>query len=583
MIGEFEDGPKRHVLGTLNNLDEFLQTTLAAWNSPGLAVAVVRDNELVYAKGHGYRHYGAKLPFTTRTVFPIGSNTKLFTAIVAGMLVEDGLLTWDLPIRESVPQIRFFDDALNNTITLRDMLAHRTGINRHDSMWFRSDLTRAELFDRLRHMAPSDPLRQSFVYNNVMYAAVGHAMELVSGESWESLVQRRLLDPIGMRNSVFTMAEAYRKPEYAVPYAEKRGSTELIELPQNEQMVAAGPAGGLNSDIEDSSAWLRTLINDGALNGLQIIPNAVLKATLAPSVAIPNHMRSIRGWDEFLNSTYGVGRHTAVYRGHLMTFHGGALGGLYSQVSYLPNEKLGVAAFVIGSHCDCLPNVLMFSLYDRLLGLEPAPWNERFLDIVKRNKQANLAARAKAAKHRVPDTRPSHRLPDYAGTFEHRLYPDVRIGFTGGTLTFGFRGFVLPLMHFHYDRFDTPDDEIRGKWSVNFSTDPQGEISALTVTLDEAEATFTRRAGAVPADVAASLTGVYETPGGFKCEVVHRKNRELYFVEPGQLDRRLIPYGALRFRSPSFSNVIYGFAMEDGKVTGMTITTEEGEYWLKRC
>ena len=522
-------------------------------------------------------------PFTTKTVFPIASNTKLFTALVAGMLVEDGLLTWDQPIRESVPQIRFFNDALNNSVTLRDMLAHRTGINRHDSMWFRSDLTRAQLFDRLRHMEPSDPLRQSFVYNNVMYAAVGHAMELVSGQSWESLVQRRLLDPIGMRNTVFTVPEAYRKPEYAVPYGEKRDSTELIELPQNEQMVAAGPGGGLNSDLEDISRWLRTLINDGALDGRQIIPGAVLKATLAPSVAIPNHVRSIRGWNEFLNATYGMGRHTAVYRGRLMTHHGGSLAGFFSQVSYLPDEKIGVAAFVIGSHCDLLPNLLTFSLYDRLLGLEPAPWSERLLDIVKRNKEANLAARRKAAKHRVLDTQPSHRLSDYAGTFEHRLYPDVRVGIAEGTLTFGFRSFVLPLTHFHYERFDTPDDEIHGKWAVNFSTDPQGEVSALTVTLDEAEATFTRRVGPVPADVAASLAGVYETPGGFKCEVVQRNDGELCFVEPGQLDRRLIPYGELRFRSPSFSNVIYGFAMEDGIVTGMTVTTEEGEYWLKRC
>lgn len=568
--------------GSLDNLDEFLQTTLEAWNSPGLAVGVVRDDEVVYAKGHGYRNYGAKLPFTTRTIFPIASNTKLFTAIVAGMLVEEGLLTWDRPIRESVPEIRFYNDALNDTVTLRDMLAHRTGINRHDSMWFRSDLTREQLFDRLRHMEPSDPLRQSFVYNNVMYASVGHAMKLVSGESWESLVQRRLLDPVGMRNTVFTMAEAYRKPQYAVPYAEKRGSTELFELPQNEQMIAAAPAGGIKSDIEDISRWLVTLVNDGALDTRRIVPSTVLQATLMPAVAIPNHMLSIRGWSEFLNSTYGAGRHTAVYRGHLITFHGGSLTGFFSQVAYLPAEKIGVAVFVIGSHCDVLPNVLTFSLFDRLLGLEPVPWSERFLDIVKRNKEAGLAARAKAAKNRVSDTRPSHRLADYAGTFEHRLYPDVRIAMTGEALTFAFRNFVLPLSHFHYDRFDTPDDEIHGKWAVNFSIDPQGEVSALTLTLDEAEATFTRRAGDVSAERAALLAGVYETPGGFKCEVVVRNDRELYFVEPGQLDRRLMPYGELRFRSPSFSLVVWGFVMEDGKVTGMTITNEEGEYWLKR-
>jgi hypothetical protein len=189
--------------------------------------------------------------------------------------------------------------------------------------------------------------------------------------------------------------------------------------------------------------------------------------------------------------------------------------------------------FVIGSHCDALPNVLMFNLFDRLLGLDRVPWSERFLDIVKRNKEANLAARANVARNRVSDTRPSHRLSDYAGTFEHRLYPDVRIAMTGETLTFGFRSFVPPLEHFHYDRFDTPDDEIHGKWAVNFNIDPQGEVSALTLTLDEAEATFTRRAAMSLPRWLRCIAGVYETPGGFKCEVVVRNDVELYFVEPG--------------------------------------------------
>jgi CubicO group peptidase (beta-lactamase class C family) len=122
-----------HVPRTLDGLDDFLQQSLADWNTPGLAVGVVRDDRLIFARGYGYRDYGAKLPFTPETVFPIASNTKLFTAAAAGLLVEEGLLSWDEPIREKVSAIRFFNDSLNNSVTLRDMLAHRTGINRHDS------------------------------------------------------------------------------------------------------------------------------------------------------------------------------------------------------------------------------------------------------------------------------------------------------------------------------------------------------------------------------------------------------------------------------------------------------------------
>jgi CubicO group peptidase (beta-lactamase class C family) len=571
-----------NLLGTLDGLDESMQKTLSDWNVPGIGVGVVKDSELVFTKGYGFRDYGTKLPFTPDTLFPIASNTKLFTAVAAGLLVQKGLLSWDRPIREHVPSMRFFNDALNNTVTLRDMLAHRTGINRHDSMWFRSDFSRKDMFERLRYMEPSDPLRQNFVYNNVMYAAVGHAIELLTGQSWEALVQQRLLDPIGMRSTVFSMPEMVATGNFATPYTERRDGTELFQLPQYQHMVGAGPAGGLNSNLRDMSLWLATLMGDGQLEGKQIIPPAVLKATLAPSMGIPNHMLEMRGYNELLNSTYGMGRHAAVYRGHLMTFHGGSLGGCYSQVSYLPKENLGVMVFVIGHHCAVLSDFLTYKLYERLLGMDETPWSARYLPIMLKAKQATAAGRAKASSDHVPATLPSHPLADYCGSFEHPVYPQLKIAMQGEGLSLAFRASVLPLAHVHYDRFDSPDDEVYGKWSVNFSTDPQGEISALTMALDEAEAVFKRCAEPIDAGLAAQLVGTYATPSGYKCQVVLKNEAQLYFVEPGQLDRPLNPYRTLEFRSPSAANVIYRFAMAGGVVNGMVYKTPTGEYPLTR-
>jgi CubicO group peptidase (beta-lactamase class C family) len=571
-----------NLLGTLDGLDDSMQKILSDWNVPGIAVGVVQGAELVFANGYGFRDYGEKLPFTPETLFPIASNTKLFTAVAAGLLVQDGLLSWDRPIREHVPSIRFFNDALNNSVTLRDMLAHRTGINRHDSMWFRSDFSRKDMFDRLRYIEPSDPLRQNFVYNNVMYAAVGHAIELLTGQSWEVFVQQRLLDPVGMRSSVFSMPEMVATGNFATPYTERRDGTELFQLPQYAHMVGAGPAGGLNSNLRDMSRWLATLMGDGQLQGSQVIPPAVLKATLAPSMAIPNHMLEMRGYKELLNTTYGMGRHTAVYRGHLLTFHGGSLGGCYSQVSYLPKENLGVMVFVIGHHCAVLSDFLTYKLYERLLGMDETPWSERYLPIMLKAKQAAAAGRAKASSDHVPATLPSHPLRDYCGSFEHPGYPQLKIALQGEGLSLAFRASVLPLAHVHYDRFDSPDDEVYGKWSVNFSTDPQGEISALTMALDEAEAVFKRCAEPIDAGLAAQLAGTYATPSGYKCQVVLKNEAQLYFVEPGQLDRPLNPYRTLEFRSPSAANVIYRFAMAEGVVNGMVYKTPTGEYPLTR-
>lgn len=566
----------------LNGLDDFVQKTLAEWNAPGIGIAVVHEDELILVRGYGFRDYGAKLPFTPHTLFPIASNTKLFTAIVSGMLVEDGLLTWDKPIREAVTSICFSNNALNNTVTLRDMLAHRTGINRHDSMWFRSDFSRKDLFDRLRYMEPSDPLRQNFVYNNVMYAAVGHAMELVTGQSWEALVQRRLLDPAGMQNTVFTMPEVLASDDHVVPYTERRDSTELFRLPTYEHMLGAGPAGGLNSNLGDMARWLLTLLADGQLEGQQIIPPAVLKATMAPSMAIPNHMLNNRGFKELLNITYGAGRHTGVYRGHLMAYHGGSLGGFYSQVSYLPTERVGVVTFVIGHHCALLADLLTWHLYDRLLDQSPVPWNERFLPIIQKAKASGTTARSKAASDQVTNTKPSHVLADYCGTFEHLLYPQLKIDLHEGVLRLAFRASSLALAHVHYDRFDTEDDEVYGKWSVNFSIDPQGQIGSLAMALDEAEVVFKRCPEPVDPAIAALLPGTYATASGFKCQVVQRDEKHLYFVEPGQIDKPLTLYRRLEFRSPSASNVIYRFSMKDGVVVDLTLKAPSGEYVLTR-
>jgi CubicO group peptidase (beta-lactamase class C family) len=168
----------RELQRRLRGFDAHVARLARDWNAPGLAVGVVAGDRLVFAKGYGFRDVEKRLPFTPATLFPIASNTKLFTAVAAGMLVEEGMLAWDQPIRERVPSIRFWDDRLDAQVTLRDMLAHRTGVTRHDLLWYKSGATRQDLFERLRYLKPREPLRQTFLYNNVMYAAVERTLGL---------------------------------------------------------------------------------------------------------------------------------------------------------------------------------------------------------------------------------------------------------------------------------------------------------------------------------------------------------------------------------------------------------------------
>src|SRR5512139_3665001 len=158
-LGRVLEAQDQDVTQKLQGFDAYMERTLKDWNAPAVGVGVVVGDKLVIAKGYGYRDYEKKLPFTPTTLCQIASNTKLFTAVAAGFLVDEGKLTWDEPVRDSVPSIQFYNDELNNTVTLRDMLAHRTGITRHDTIWYKSDFTRLELFERLKYLEPKEPIR----------------------------------------------------------------------------------------------------------------------------------------------------------------------------------------------------------------------------------------------------------------------------------------------------------------------------------------------------------------------------------------------------------------------------------------
>jgi CubicO group peptidase (beta-lactamase class C family) len=568
----------------LAGFDAWMEKLVEDWNVPGIGVAVVAKDQVVLAKGWGYRDYGRKLPFTPKTVTPIASNTKLFTAVAAGLLVEEGKLAWDVPVKQFVPSVRFYDDRLDATVTIRDMLAHRTGITRHDTIWYKSDFTRKELFERLRYLEPKEPIRQLFLYNNMMYAGAGYAIELLSGKTWEAFVQERIFDRLGMTSSGFSIDAMLEQPEPGVPWTERRDSFELYEIPYYREAAGVGPAGSINSNLEDMSKWLIALLNDGTLGARQVIPAAVLKETAQPAMALANTALETRGWGELLNPVYGTGRFTASYRGHLIRYHGGDINGFHSQVAMLPGEGYGVVVLVIGDHAAPLYNVVTYQVFERLLGLTPTPWSERILEVRLKGKEAGKAARAKAGGGRIEGTQPAHPLAAYAGEYEHPAYGVLRVGEQGEALSFDFHQIRLPLTHFHYERFDTPDDEQDGKWSVNFVTSPQGEVERAVMSLDEAEATFTRR---VAADLAAPATlasyvGTYETPTGARFQVVLKEDGSLGVAFVGAPFQKLVPWKPHKFRVPEFADVVVEFVVEGESVVAMKQTDPSGEYTFPR-
>jgi CubicO group peptidase (beta-lactamase class C family) len=570
------------ITGKLSGFDSYMEQVLKDWNTPGIGVGIVVNDKLVFAKGYGYRDYEKKLPFTPATLCQIASNSKLFTAVAAGMLVEEGKLTWDKPVRESVPTIQFYNDQLNNNVTLRDMLSHRTGVTRHDSIWFKSPFTRKELFEKLKFLEPQEPLRETFLYNNLMYAAAGNIVELKSGKPWEQFVRERILAPLDMKTTTYSISEMTQHPDHGVPYKEKRDSFELYKIPYYEDTEGIAPAGAVISNIDEISHWLIALMNDGKYNGKQVLPANVLKATLQPAIGLPNTLGESQGFWELLNPAYGMGRETAAYRGHLMTFHGGDLPGFHSQVSFMPNDKIGVIVLVISDHSAPLYNIVSYNVYERLLGMDQTPWSQRRLQQRLAGKKAGTEARAKAGADRVSNTKPSHALADYAGEYENPAYGILKIGLKTEALQFGFHAFDFPMSHFHYDRFDTPDDEQYGRFSVNFRTNPQGDIDSVVISLDEGEVIFTRKPETLEPALLEKLAGDYLTPTKVKFQVLYQPGTGLSLSFPGGPPIKLIPIKGLKFRTPQFADDIYEFVMENGKVTALKERDPSGEFTFTR-
>ena len=563
----------------LVGFDKEMEANIKSWNMPGVGVGVVKNGKLVFVKGYGYRDYEKKLPITANTLFQIASNTKLFTATSIGLLVNEGKLDWDKPIKNFVPSIQFYNSELNNTITIRDMLSHRTGVTRHDLIWYKADFNRAELFEKLKYLEPVQPLRQGFLYNNLMYAASGHIINLIEGKTWEAYVQEKILNPLKMNNTVFSIKEMKTKPDYFVPYNEKRDTNILYKIEYNNETDGVGPCGSIISNITDLSHWLSALMNKGVYEGKQVIPEAVVNATVQPSIALENYSLK-QGFTEILNPVYGMGRESISYRGHQLVFHGGDLNGIHSQISYMPQDSIGVIVFVIGDH-SMRYNTIMYNVYEHLLGLSITPWSERGLKNRDASKKQGREGREKANQGQVKGTKPSHVLGDYLGDFENNAYGIINVSKKDTQMTFTLHNIHLPMHHFHYDRFDTKNDEEDGFYSLNYQTNPQGDLDRFVVSLDEGEVTFMKKADTTLSTVEtlSKYTGKYKIGTNVVNLVLKNKNHLIIVGEP---DMELIPYKPNIFKTKEFADLTIEFVIENGKVISMKQKDGSGEYEIKK-
>ena len=473
----------------LRELDAFITAEMAKEQVPGLAIAVVKDGEVIYQRGFGHRDVARDLPVTVDTAFPIASVSKSFAVLTLGTLVQEGKLDWDRPVREYLPDFKLYEPESTALMTARDMVSHRSGLPRHDAVWYGATTSRQALWEGLRYLEPSAALRGRYQYNNLMYVAAGYLAGRLSGGTWEQLLQARLFDPLGMRDSTASIQGLRTARQPALGYV-KDGQDNVVPKDYAD-IDAIAPAGAINSTLADMTRYLQMHLGNGALGGRRIVDAAILEQMRLPLIATDSG--PLRD-PEFSRSQYGMGLALNGYRGHRHVSHGGNIDGFTSFLSYLPEDGIGVVMLSNLNSSD-LRNIIPYRIYDRLLGLPEIDWSGRLAERRARNKASEVqqdgdkrvAKAAPAPTLRRSGTRPSRPLDDFVGRYRHPAYGEVTIGKAAdGRLTMAYHRATTPLDHHHYDVFRAPTDELNDlqRERVQFHTDMDGDVAELTVLME---------------------------------------------------------------------------------------------------
>jgi CubicO group peptidase (beta-lactamase class C family) len=559
---------------SLDGLDEFIAQAMKDWKVPGLAIAVVQGDKTILAKGYGYRDMEEQLPVTPNTLFAIGSITKSFTVTTLGMEADEGKVDWDKPVRDFLPTFKLYDPVLTEQVTIRDLVTHRTGLPRHDLVWYSSDFSREDLLRRLQYLEPSKPLRTTFQYNNLMFMTAGYIAGQLNGTSWEDAITQRILKPLEMSGTNFSEAETQKSADFAEPY--RKGNDLKAEVkripfdPQCPDRCAMGPAGELNSNVTDMSKYLLFQMNHGQVVGRQLLSENNSVQMQTPQMVI----RGAPAYKETGESSYGMGFALSTYRGHKEVEHNGGIDGFTAEFAFLPVDRIGV---VILTNLDGnpLPGIVAMDVFDRLLGLDLVPWNQRILAIAAGGKKSVQEAKEKGYSPRKLGTHPSHDLKDYVGDYSNPGYGIVTIEPNGEAFKLTLNKVTKPLEHYHYDVFQVPADPLDPfeKMKVEFLTDIDGDISSLSMPLEPSvkDIVFTRMPDRqlTQRSFIEAFIGDYEIQGSpVPLKVSLQGENSLIITIPGKPDLKLNPKRGTTFQLADFSGITIEFKRDAaGKVT----------------
>jgi CubicO group peptidase (beta-lactamase class C family) len=563
----------------LSGFVEWADQARKDWRSPGLAIAIIKDGHVVLSQGLGVRDLDKPDVVTEHTLFAIGSSTKAFTTFVMGTLVDDGKLAWDTPVKTYMPAFKLMDAVATDHMTPRDLVTHRSGLPRHDALWYNSSLTRAEMVSRLAFLEPNKEFRQTWQYNNLMFLTAGYLTEQVTGKSWEQSVKDRIFTPLGMSESNFSVRESEKASDAAQPYEWR--DEKMRKMPFRD-ISQIGPAGSINSNLHDMVRWAGTHINGGKWEGQSFIQASTLEEIHRPQMIMPAESEHA----EVIHIGYAMGWFVHSYRGHLMVEHGGNIDGFTAAVTLLPKDGIAVVALA-NMNGSPLPQLATYHALDRMLGEKRTDWSAEALAKRPIAEKMEKEGKEKKSSIRKQGTSPSHAVSAYAGEYEHPGYGIISVVEESGKLSAMYNNISAPLEHWHYDVFmggKNEKDPTLEDSQLLFRTNLAGDIDSLEVVLDASvkAIVFQKKAAAKLSDPAylAKLAGDYEL--GPQVVTVSLKGSSLVVTVPGQPPYDLVPAGDEVFSLKGLTGFSLQFVVAGDKITAAKFIQPNGVFEAKR-
>ena len=462
------------------DFDAYVTRAVKDWGAVGLAVAVVKDGQLVFAKGYGVRELGKPDPVDAHTLFAIGSTTKAITAAALGMLVDEGKVRWDDPVSKYLPDFQVGDPYVTRNLVVRDLLTHDAGLANGDVLWRETDLTPEEVLRRARFIPVAYSMRSSFIYQNIMYAAAGAVVANASGMPWREFVRTRVFAPLGMTGAVPALSEAAGRPNVAAPHDLVRDTLSVIG---NASVDAVDAAGSIWAGVTDMSKWIRFMIDSGRVEGKALLRPTTWKELLTPQTMVnaasfyPTAQLTRPHW-----TTYALGWFQQDYAGRMLNFHTGSIDGMVAIAGVMPDDRFGVYVLANRDHVE-VRHAILYHAIDHWLGTGSRDWSAEFLALYGRMGQAQKAARTAAEAARVTGTSPSLPLEKYAGVYADSLAGRVEVKVEAGALRVIISSkWNATLTHWHFDTFRAESNRPwQGPFPVTFALDARGGVARLEV------------------------------------------------------------------------------------------------------